>query len=167
MVINGTFQGGKLSCSFISYVMQTLDQPDDAVDGYHDVYRFDGFDAPYLEVLGRRTGNQGSQQTCNRSKRRFYRIQRRLFLLQQRSQQSDPSAYQPVNCVRRNIGIIGGTGSAKSTLVQLIPRLYDITGGQLLVGGVDVREYEEDTLRNAVSMVLQKNVLFRVLSAIT
>lgn len=58
------------------------------------------------------------------------------------------------------VGIIGGTGSAKSTLVQLIPRLYDITEGSLKVGGVDVREYDLETLRDAVSMVLQKNVLF-------
>lgn len=58
------------------------------------------------------------------------------------------------------IGVIGGTGSAKSTLVQLIPRLYDVTSGEVLVGGVDVREYDLDTLRNQVAMVLQKNVLF-------
>ena len=58
------------------------------------------------------------------------------------------------------IGIIGGTGSAKSTLVQLIPRLYDVTSGSVCVGGHDVREYDLDTLRGAVAMVLQKNVLF-------
>lgn len=58
------------------------------------------------------------------------------------------------------IGIIGGTGSSKSTLVQLISRLYDTTEGSVKVGGVDVREYDIETLRNAVAMVLQKNVLF-------
>ena len=58
------------------------------------------------------------------------------------------------------IGVIGSTGSAKSTLVQLIPRLYDVTEGTVRVGGVDVRDYDLDTLRNAVAMVLQKNVLF-------
>ncbi len=58
------------------------------------------------------------------------------------------------------IGIIGGTGSAKSTLVQLIPRLYDVLDGRILVGGRDVREYKLDTLRRQVAMVLQKNVLF-------
>ena len=58
------------------------------------------------------------------------------------------------------IGIIGGTGSAKSSLVQLIPRLYDVTGGRVLVGGKDVRDYDIRALRDAVSMVLQKNVLF-------
>lgn len=58
------------------------------------------------------------------------------------------------------IGIIGGTGSAKSTFVQLIPRLYDVTSGSLKVGGIDVRNYDIETLRNEVSMVLQKNVLF-------
>ena len=58
------------------------------------------------------------------------------------------------------VGIIGGTGSAKSTLVQLIPRLYDVTSGSVKVGGIDVRDYDIETLRNEVSMVLQKNVLF-------
>ncbi len=58
------------------------------------------------------------------------------------------------------IGIIGGTGSGKTSLVQLIPRLYDAGEGQVLVGGRDVREYDLETLRNAVSMVLQKNELF-------
>ncbi len=58
------------------------------------------------------------------------------------------------------IGIIGGTGSSKSTLVQLIPRLYDVTKGSIKVGGIDVRDYEIHALRDAVAMVLQKNVLF-------
>lgn len=58
------------------------------------------------------------------------------------------------------IGIIGGTGSSKSSLVQLIPRLYDVTSGSLQVGGVDVRDYDIETLRNQVAMVLQKNALF-------
>ena len=58
------------------------------------------------------------------------------------------------------VGILGGTGSSKSTLVQLIARLYDVTEGSVKVGGVDVREYDTDALRNAVSMVLQKNLLF-------
>ena len=58
------------------------------------------------------------------------------------------------------LGIIGGTGSAKSSLVQLIPRLYDAETGTLSVGGVDVRDYDLDVLRHEVSMVLQKNVLF-------
>ena len=58
------------------------------------------------------------------------------------------------------IGILGGTGRGKSSLVQLIPRLYDVTKGSLYVGGVDVKEYDLDVLRNQVSMVLQNNVLF-------
>ena len=59
-----------------------------------------------------------------------------------------------------SVGILGGTGSSKSTLVQLIPRLYDTTEGSVLVGGEDVRDYDIDTLRDNVAMVLQKNVLF-------
>ena len=58
------------------------------------------------------------------------------------------------------VGILGGTGSSKSTLVQLIPRLYDVTEGCLKVGGVDVRNYDLEVLRDSVAMVLQKNVLF-------
>ncbi len=58
------------------------------------------------------------------------------------------------------VGIIGGTGSAKSTLVQMIPRLYDVTKGAVKVGGIDVRDYKLESLRDQVSVVLQKNVLF-------
>ena len=58
------------------------------------------------------------------------------------------------------VGILGGTGSSKSTLVQLIPRLYDVTEGTLKVGGVDVKDYDIHTLREQVAMVLQKNTLF-------
>ena len=58
------------------------------------------------------------------------------------------------------VGIIGGTGSSKTTLVQLIPRLYDVTAGSVRVGGVDVRNYDIESLREAVAMVLQKNLLF-------
>ena len=60
----------------------------------------------------------------------------------------------------QTVGIIGSTGSSKSSLVQLIPRLYDVSSGQLLLGGVDVRKYDLNVLRNAVAMVLQKNELF-------
>jgi len=58
------------------------------------------------------------------------------------------------------VGILGGTGSSKSSLVQLIPRLYDVTSGKVMVAGVDVKDYDIKTLRDSVSMVLQKNVLF-------
>lgn len=58
------------------------------------------------------------------------------------------------------VGIIGGTGSSKTSLVHLIPRLYEVTSGSVRVGGVDVRDYKQETLRNNVAMVLQKNVLF-------
>ena len=60
----------------------------------------------------------------------------------------------------QTVGIIGGTGSSKTTLIQLIPRLYDVTNGSVYVGGIDVRNYDLETLRDAVSVVLQKNILF-------
>ena len=70
---------------------------------------------------------------------------------------SDVDLHIPSGCT---VGILGGTGSSKTTLVQLIPRLYDVTEGSVKVGGVDVRAYDLEVLRNAVSMVLQKNELF-------
>lgn len=76
---------------------------------------------------------------------------------------ADKNVLENVNIHIRSgetIGVIGGTGSSKSTLVQLIPRLYDVSEGSVKVGGRDVREYDLETLRNEVSMVLQKNVLF-------
>ena len=60
----------------------------------------------------------------------------------------------------QTVGILGGTGSSKSSLVQLIPRLYDVSGGRVLVGGTDVRDYDLEVLRDQVAMVLQKNILF-------
>lgn len=60
----------------------------------------------------------------------------------------------------QTVGIIGGTGSSKTTLIQLIPRLYDVTDGSVSIGGIDVRNYDLETLREAVSVVLQKNILF-------
>ncbi len=76
---------------------------------------------------------------------------------------SDESVLKDINLDIRSgetIGIIGGTGSAKSSLVNLISRLYDVTNGSVKVGGVDVRDYDMETLRDQVSVVLQKNILF-------
>ena len=79
------------------------------------------------------------------------------------SEKSEKPVLDDINLKIRSgmtVGIVGGTGSAKSSLVQLVPRLYDVTDGSLKVGGVDVRNYDLETLRDQVSMVLQKNVLF-------
>ena len=79
------------------------------------------------------------------------------------SKTADRAALENINlhiASGMTVGILGGTGSSKSTLVQLIPRLYDVTEGSIRVGGVDVRDYDVRRLRDAVSMVLQKNVLF-------
>lgn len=79
------------------------------------------------------------------------------------NRKSDKPVLDHVNLRIRSgqtIGILGGTGSSKSSLVQLIPRLYDVTEGRVLVGGLDVRDYDIESLRDAVAMVLQKNVLF-------
>jgi len=79
------------------------------------------------------------------------------------SEKAERMALENINLQIRSgetIGIIGGTGSSKSSLIQLIPRLYDATEGTVKVGGVDVRNYDLDTLRNQVAVVLQKNILF-------
>lgn len=79
------------------------------------------------------------------------------------SQKAEKFALSDINLKIRSgmtVGIIGGTGSSKTTLVQLIPRLYDVTEGVIRVGGRDVREYDIEALRGAVAMVLQKNLLF-------
>lgn len=78
-------------------------------------------------------------------------------------QKADEKVLENINIHIRSgetIGIIGATGSGKTSLVSLIPRLYDVSAGSVKVGGVDVRDYDMDTLRNNVAMVLQKNVLF-------
>ncbi len=79
------------------------------------------------------------------------------------SEKAEKNALEDVNLYIESgetVGIIGGTGSSKTTLIQLISRLYDVSGGSVSVGGVDVREYDIETLRNEVAVVLQKNVLF-------
>ena len=79
------------------------------------------------------------------------------------SKKAEQYALQEINLHIRSgqtVGIIGGTGSSKTTLIQLISRLYDVSEGSVKVGGVDVREYDVETLRNQVAVVLQKNVLF-------
>ena len=79
------------------------------------------------------------------------------------SEKAERNALEGINLTIKSgetVGIIGGTGSSKSTLIQLIPRLYDVTEGTITVGGVDVRVYDIEVLRDAVSVVLQKNVLF-------
>ncbi len=78
-------------------------------------------------------------------------------------QKADEKVLENINIHIRSgetVGIIGATGSGKTSLVSLIPRLYDVSAGSVKVGGVDVRDYDMDTLRNNVAMVLQKNVLF-------
>ncbi len=90
-------------------------------------------------------------------------IEFRNVSFQYNDSQADQPVLHDINLTiesGQTIGILGGTGSSKTTLVQLIPRLYDTTEGEVLVGGRNVKEYRLDTLHNAVAMVLQKNVLF-------
>ncbi len=79
------------------------------------------------------------------------------------SEKAEKNALSDINLYiapGETVGIVGGTGSGKTSLIQLISRLYDVSAGSVMVGGVDVREYDLETLRNEVSVVLQKNILF-------
>lgn len=98
-----------------------------------------------------------------------FRYQKRLEDMEENEETNTPNPEETENVLSdinlsiksgETIGIIGGTGSSKSSLVNLISRLYDVTEGELLVGGKNVKEYDLDVLRNEVSVVLQKNVLF-------
>lgn len=159
MVVDGSFQVGKLS-SFISYVMQTLTSLMMLSMVIMMITISMASIRRICEVLDEVPEIGEVSQPVTEVKDGSIEFKDVSF-----SYSKDPNnlTLQHVNlsiASGETIGIIGGTGSAKSTLVQLIPRLYDITEGELLVGGVDVRQYEEESLRNAVSMVLQKNVLF-------
>ena len=89
------------------------------------------------------------------------RLRRRQLQVFQEGRAHGPGRHQPAHQARaRSSAFIGGTGSSKTSLIQLIPRLYDVTEGCVKVGGVDVRKYDLETLRNQVAVVLQKNVLF-------
>ena len=90
-------------------------------------------------------------------------IEFRNVSFQYNDSQADAPVLHDINLTIKSgqtIGILGGTGASKTTLVQLIPRLYDTTEGEVLVGGRNVKDYKLDTLHDAVAMVLQKNVLF-------
>ena len=159
MVIGGTFEIGKLS-SFISYVTQTLMSLmmlsmvimmiTVSLASMHRI----------VEVLDEEPDLKEDANPVMEVKDGSIEFNHVDFSY---SGKTDNLILKDINLSIKSgetIGVIGGTGSAKSTLVQLIPRLYDIEGGEIKVGGVNVRKYDTEVLRNQVAMVLQKNVLF-------
>ena len=159
MVIGGTFEIGKLS-SFISYVTQTLMSLmmlsmvimmiTVSLASMHRI----------IEVLDEEPDLKEDANPVMEVKDGSIEFNHVDFSY---SGKTDNLILKDINLSIKSgetIGVIGGTGSAKSTLVQLIPRLYDIEGGEIKVGGVNVRKYDTEVLRNQVAMVLQKNVLF-------
>ena len=112
------------------------------------------------EVLNEKTTLPKPEQPVYEVKDGFVEFKNVSFAY---SQKSDVNVLSGINLsinAGETVGIIGATGSGKTSLVSLIPRLYDVSGGSVTVGGVDVRQYNMDTLRTSVAMVLQKNVLF-------
>ncbi len=159
MVINGTFQIGKLS-SFISYVTQTLMSLMMLSMVIMMITISMASIRRICEVLDEEPVIREDAHPVEKVKDGSIEFSDVSFSY---AGDSNNLTLQHINlsiASGETIGVIGGTGSAKSTLVQLIPRLYDIQSGSIKVGGVDVRKYDKEVLRNAVSMVLQKNVLF-------
>ncbi len=156
-IINGTMQTGEL-ISFISYVTQILMSLMMLSMIFVNLVMSKASMTRIVEVLNEVPDIQGGkEETVADGSIVFENVSFRY------NNDAEEDILQNINLSIRSgetIGIIGGTGSAKSSLVQLIPRLYDVTGGRILVGGKDVREYDIRALRDAVSMVLQKNVLF-------
>jgi len=160
MIMVGSMKTGEL-ISFISYVTQILMQLMMLSMVFVSVVMSKASASRIIEVLDEkidiRDGEVANQQKVKDGSIRFEDVSFQYNLL------AKDTILNHINLEIHSgetVGIIGSTGSAKSTLVQLIPRLYDTTEGRVSVGGKDVKSYQIDELRDAVSMVLQKNVLF-------
>ncbi len=156
-IIDGTMETGAL-ISFISYVTQILMSLMMISMIFVNLVMSRASFARIMEVLNEQPDlTDGKEEKVADGSIVFENVSFRY------NQSAEENVLENINLTIHSgetIGIIGGTGSAKSTLVQLIPRLYDTTSGRVLVGGKDVKDYTIRALRDAVSMVLQKNVLF-------
>lgn len=160
MVYFGTFQVGKLT-SFITYVSQILMSLMMLSMIFMMLSRSIASANRIIEVL------EEEPDIVDHKEHHGYRVENGDVVFDHVSfkyeEDSEEYNLQNINLnikLGQTVGIIGATGSGKTTLVQLIPRLYDVTEGSIYVGGHDVREYDLKTLRDAVAMVLQKNTLF-------
>ena len=160
-IIEGTFQTGELS-SLITYAWQILMSLMMLSMVFVMIIMAQSSAERIVEVLEEEPAIKNKKNAIKTIKDGSITFENVSFAY---SDEKDPDKYalRDINLEIKSgetIGIIGGTGSSKSTLVQLIPRLYDATKGTVKVGGVDVKDYDMESLRDAVSMVLQKNVLF-------
>ena len=159
MILNGALTVGRLT-SFLSYVMQVMNSLMMISNVFLLMTRSLASAHRVAQVLDERVALTSPENALTEIPDGGIRFENVSF-----KYHPDAAEYALANIdltIRpgQTVGILGGTGSAKSTLVQLIPRLYDATEGRVLVGGRDVREYDLAALRDAVGIVLQKNVLF-------
>ena len=159
MILNGALTVGRLT-SFLSYVMQVMNSLMMISNVFLLMTRSLASAHRVAQVLDERVALTSPANAVTEIPDGGIRFENVSF-----KYHPDAAEYALANIdltIRpgQTVGILGGTGSAKSTLVQLIPRLYDATEGRVLVGGRDVREYDLAALRDAVGIVLQKNVLF-------
>ena len=136
------------------------DEHDDLIHGFCNDYNFTGFAERIVEILEEESDFKSPKNPVLEVAIGDVSFRNVSFSY---TKDPDKLCLKDVNLEVKsgeNVGIIGGTGSSKTTLVQLIPRLYDVTEGAVLVGGVDVRDYDLGVLRDQVGVVLQKNVLF-------
>ena len=160
-IIGGTFQTGELS-SLITYAWQILMSLMMLSMVFVMIIIAQSSAERIVEVLDQEPSIKNKRNPIKTIKDGSITFENVSFAY---SDEKDPNkfALQDINLSIKSgetIGIIGGTGSSKSSLVQLIPRLYDATKGTVKVGGVNVKDYDMEALRDSVSMVLQKNVLF-------
>lgn len=159
MIIGGSMQTGEL-ISFISYVTQILMSLMMISMAFVNLVLSRASVGRIIEVLDEKIDITDSHSQGVQAQDGSVVFENVSFKY---NKDSDANTLEDVNfsiSSGETVGIIGGTGSAKTTLVQLIPRLYDVSEGRVLVGGHDVRDYQLEELRKAVGMVLQKNVLF-------
>ena len=159
MVIKGTFLIGQLS-SFISYIMQILMSLMMISMIFMMVVISRASISRICEVLDEKSDITDPENPVREVKNGEIEFKNVYFNY---NGKKENSVLEDINFKIKSgetVGVIGGTGSAKSTLVQLIPRLYDVTDGEISVGGVNVKDYHIKTLRDSVAMVLQKNELF-------
>ena len=159
MILNGALTVGRMT-SFLSYVMQVMNSLMMISNVFLLMTRSLASAHRVAQVLDERVALTSPENAVTEIPDGGIRFENVSF-----KYHPDAAEYALANIdltIRpgQTVGILGGTGSAKSTLVQLIPRLYDATEGRVLVGGRDVREYDLAALRDAVGIVLQKNVLF-------
>ena len=161
LIVGGEMQTGQLS-SIITYAWQILASLMMLSFVFVMIIMAQSSAERILEVIEEEPTLKNKEKTVKEVKNGSIRFENVSFRYSD-EQDEEKFALENINLDIKQgetIGIIGGTGSSKSTLVQLIPRLYDVTKGSIKVGGVDVRDYDIKALREEVAMVLQKNVLF-------